>query len=199
MDNAEEAPGTHRAIQRAARRPGSRPRGEARQERPAAAPGRPRGSRESGACRPPHPGQAAARMASASGSPLPEGCPAVNEAGQDRQPSHPVCQRVVEHHDQGTRIVCESGNQRGRPQRLAGRQRIRHDSGRNSEEVPWSPGGGQRTSRKCPVMSNPGSSTHTGRPQPGGAGCAARDRPARVRRDRMSAGAWRSCPENGSA
>ena len=31
-----------------------------------------------------------------------------------------------------------------------------------------SPGGGQRTSWTCPVISNSGSSTHTGRPQPGG-------------------------------
>ncbi|MDQ1420874.1 MAG: hypothetical protein QOJ52_2836 [Acidimicrobiaceae bacterium] len=32
----------------------------------------------------------------------------------------------------------------------------------------WLPGGGQRTSWTCRVMSNSGSSTQTGRPQPGG-------------------------------
>jgi hypothetical protein len=40
----------------------------------------------------------------------------------------------MEHDDQGTRIAGESRDKRGRPQRLAGRQRARHGASRDSKE-----------------------------------------------------------------
>jgi hypothetical protein len=40
----------------------------------------------------------------------------------------------MEHDDQGTRIAGESGDKRGRPQRLAGRQRAGYGASRDSKE-----------------------------------------------------------------
>jgi hypothetical protein len=62
------------------------------------------------------------------------GRPAVDEVGEDREASHPICQHVMKHDDQGTALVGEGRDQAGRPQRMLGWKRVGHDASRNPEK-----------------------------------------------------------------
>jgi hypothetical protein len=133
-DDPEATPGPDRAIQRAAGRPGSCPRAKFGK-------GVPQPSRDARETRegtkPAHgriPGQPAPGRLGPREVRRTRAVHAVDEVGQDRQPSHPVRQHVVEHDDQGTRVGREMGDERRRPQRLVGWQPPCHDVSGYSEE-----------------------------------------------------------------
>jgi hypothetical protein len=89
--NAEVAPGSHLAIQRAARCPGGRSGAGVRSKQRAAGPAQPEGSGERGACPRPRPGPDRARMVSAAGNPWLEDCPRrrPGRPGPPGRPSRP--------------------------------------------------------------------------------------------------------------
>jgi hypothetical protein len=58
----------------------------------------------------------------------------VNEVGQDRESSHPICQYVVEYDDQGARIPGEPADQGGCPRGLVERKRVGYGASGHPKE-----------------------------------------------------------------
>jgi hypothetical protein len=166
--NTEAAPTPDRAIQRTAGRPGIRPRAkfakgvpqpgwDARDVREGVKPadGRVLGQPAPGWL---WPREGRRRRASH----------AVNKVGQDRQPPIPSASTwwntTIRAQASPSRLVTSVADHSG----WSGGSGCVTAPAATRRRASSSPGGGQRISWTCRVMSNSGSSTHTGRPQPGG-------------------------------